>query len=313
MHRDQALGKLRRMAAVIQSGELPAAIRGLYVFGSFSRGALSPGDLDLILWYAEPDPKLLEECKHWVRERARNICEQVSNGHERFEKLLRQQLRKRGEKVDLIVTRDLDMWLDNFHDVPREEFRLIWSPQAPDIEKNLAALPVDTGAGRAERHQFASPKRIGTDRESVEQMTKMLDDGELVLTRMALETITPSVTGHYLASFEHWTRVMCLGRDTQKCLPYAMWWLQQQKAGAVRIDGTVVWGKDRTRRVQMGRLHLHQVGWYFGRLPRLKRQCLIPHIKRDQSNELLIFERGSNWKSSDYAKIEHWSAASPGL
>jgi hypothetical protein len=310
MNREEAAKKLRRMVQVIESGELPATILGLYVFGSYARGALAPNDLDLILCYGDPDPILLAECKRLTRRHARNICEEVSDGTERFERGLRKRLRKPGEKMDVILAPDLAHVCSTFTTIPRDEIRLIWSPTARDVEASLRALPVDADAARAPRHQFISPKRIQASRDSVEMVTEMLDAGELALEQMDIAVIAPVLKGAYLHRFEHWTRTGCLGRDAKKCLPYAVWWLQSEKAGDLMITQTEIHNKRWTRRAQVGRLHLGSLCWHFGRFPKMKRQCLIPFIKRSETNELLVFERGPNWKSSNYAKIEPWSPPS---
>jgi predicted nucleotidyltransferase len=46
MHRDKFTDKLVRIAESIESGTLPMDVRELYVFGSYSRGAIEPGDLE---------------------------------------------------------------------------------------------------------------------------------------------------------------------------------------------------------------------------------------------------------------------------
>lgn len=54
MKREQFTIKLVRMIEMIQSGTLPVRVREFYVFGSYSRGALEPGDLDVIVVHDAP-------------------------------------------------------------------------------------------------------------------------------------------------------------------------------------------------------------------------------------------------------------------
>jgi len=49
MHRDKFTAKLVRIVESIEAGKVSMDVRELYVFGSYSRGAVEPGDLDLII------------------------------------------------------------------------------------------------------------------------------------------------------------------------------------------------------------------------------------------------------------------------
>jgi len=58
MRREQFTDKLVRMIQTIQSGALPARVREFYVFGTYSRGALHPGDLDVVVVHDDPGQPL---------------------------------------------------------------------------------------------------------------------------------------------------------------------------------------------------------------------------------------------------------------
>ena len=45
MHRDKFTEKLSRIVETIETQALPVKVRSLYVFGSYARGAIEPGDL----------------------------------------------------------------------------------------------------------------------------------------------------------------------------------------------------------------------------------------------------------------------------
>ena len=86
-----------------------------------------------------------------------------------------------------------------------------------------------------------------------------------------------------------------MGKQALRALPYALWWIQTEQAGECIPNGTVLWNMRHNRRVQIGNLHLWEMLELFKHKESQLRQCLIPHIKRNATNELLVFERGPNW------------------
>jgi len=77
MHRDKFTTKLVRIVESIESGKLPMDVRELYVFGSYSRGAIQPGDLDLIIVHGPGRQKIDEQVDKALQKSHPNILEQV--------------------------------------------------------------------------------------------------------------------------------------------------------------------------------------------------------------------------------------------
>ena len=62
MDRQNATLKIERIINAIEAEKFPTKVRELYVFGSYARGAINPGDIDLILIH-DPAPELLKRLK----------------------------------------------------------------------------------------------------------------------------------------------------------------------------------------------------------------------------------------------------------
>ena len=89
MQRDKLTKKLDRIIATIERGETPRRVLELYVFGSYRRGALDCGDLDLIVIVEPWTDELIEEF-------GINACNPGTWG--RFDSAVRRSLVRRGEK-----------------------------------------------------------------------------------------------------------------------------------------------------------------------------------------------------------------------
>ena len=301
--REQRQILLERLITDVCSRNLPIEVHAVYVFGSFARGALESNDLDVVIVHApyenEEQEKERKEAIEWDGWRK---AAQIARRHLTA---TRRRLVKPGEKVDLLFGTSLQDACRSMLFKP-EDMKLVWSMATPNVKENLTAIVVNPAAGRFERTEFISPRRIGDRREVVEEVTMMLKRKELLLERVPLEEFVVKLTANYQRRLDWWNERQAMGRDALKCLPYGLQWMQSQRAGEVYVDGPTLHSKGWTRRVQMGRLSLWKMRWYFGRFREMKRQCLIPQMKRSELNELLVFERGPEWKKCDDAKIEPW-------
>jgi hypothetical protein len=283
--------KIERIIGTIERGETPVAVRELYLFGSYVRGALEPGDLDIVVVHERPSQELLEQYREELFRTRTSWFDDVFEPGFRFQSKMRSALKRRGEKIDLILTVNAEQVRKSVG-VPETEFLCVWTHQRRQWRNVLGSIRLDPAAGRAERNQFVSPKRIRSSREAVQHITDMLERKILVVYREPLTGITVQLNSEY----QHWldwsTRCKAIGKQSLKCLPYALHWLQRQRAGEVHINGPELVNTRRTRRVQIGNLHLYEMLWFFENVPTMKQQCLIPHIKRGEANEWFIFERG---------------------
>ena len=294
MHREQLTAKLVRMIETIHAQRLPARVREFYVFGSYARGALEPGDLDVVVVHDRPPKSYEESLAHLFR--GKGTIEQIFKSAARFRGDMGRALRKPGEKVDILLVNRLDEILGPKSKLKREELVLLWSVDDPDYRSKLNAIRLDPAAGRAPRNHIISLKRLNDDLATMDQAVEMVEREELVLSRFPLESIDCCLNRHHAHWLAWWTQCKVMGKESLRLLPYAMGWFQERRQQAEVPDSQcIVWSKSRTHRVHLGRPSL---GWMIGAFQassKVKRQCLIPHIKTGQSNELLVFERGKNW------------------
>jgi predicted nucleotidyltransferase len=300
MKRDECSKKLIRMIEAIQSGSLPARVREFYVFGSYSRGALEPGDVDVVIVHDRPPRAYEEAIKRYFKQKGYSLMERLVKASAKINAAMRRPLRKPGEKVQIILTQELEDVLGEHSKIKREDLMLLWSETDQDYRSKLEAIRPDPGAGRAPRDHLVNLKRMRDSVFAMEYTVEMVRKEELVLTRMPIERIDCRLNDHHARRLAVWTQMKVMGKDSMTLLPYAMSWLQHHRQVSEWPDSQcVVWSKSGTHRVHLGRPSL---GWMLDILqvfPKVRRQCLIPHIKRGQTNELLVFERGSNWSNEE--------------
>lgn len=292
--------KLVRMVHNIEAGQLPAQVRELYVFGSFARGALVPNDLDLVVIHDDPPQAMMDQLKAEAQRTARTYFEELCGPERRFQARMRGCFRKPGECMDILLGKSLEEVLRLHSRIKREDLVLLWSANDRDWLPKLTAVRPNAAAGAAARKQFISPKRAQCDAEQVEKITDMLENRELHLERILISNIDPRLKPGLQQWYVHWCACGLLGKKAQEVAPFALSWLQSHGVKDVKPGGPCEF-YDRTRhyRVQIGRLHLYEMVWSFRRFKSLKSQCLVPHIKRGQVNELLVFRRGPRWAKAE--------------
>ena len=130
----------------------------------------------------------------------------------------------------------------------------------------------------------------------MEKAVRWVKEGVLVLTRVPIDTIDLQLNAYHTRWLEHWCKCQVLGRKSMELLPYAIWWLQQNRQRSQAPQQTGVWSESWTHRVELGKPSLEKMMRTFTERPSVKRQCLIPHFRAREPNELLVFERGPNWR-----------------
>lgn len=110
MDRRNATRQIERIIHAIEAEKFPTKVRELYVFGSYARGALDPGDIDLILIH-DPAPELLKRLEseivkkyginfmHWPRGQLPET---------KFESMMRRVMRRPGEKMDIVLSTSIE-------------------------------------------------------------------------------------------------------------------------------------------------------------------------------------------------------------
>ena len=89
MKREQFTEKLIRMIETIKSGTLPVRVSEFYVFGSYARGALQPGDLDILVLHDKPSRTYLEALLEEAKEAGYSGTQGVFRAGRRFEAAMR--------------------------------------------------------------------------------------------------------------------------------------------------------------------------------------------------------------------------------
>jgi predicted nucleotidyltransferase len=134
----------RRLLTVVEraaaGGELCELVTEIFVFGSYARGALKPGDLDVSVTYAITE----EESRNWVAA--------LFAGRDRTLEL-RHALRGNWRSVEMQFNNVDELRLAGFEPV------LVWCRGEPIevAQERLAAIPEDAAAGAAARDPVIEP------------------------------------------------------------------------------------------------------------------------------------------------------------
>jgi hypothetical protein len=300
MNREQFTKKLVRVIETIESGALPARVREFYVFGSYSRGALEPGDLDVIVIHDRPPRDYEEALLRHFQEKGYSVTEQIFKAADKLRADMCRPLRRPGEKIQILLAQKLDELVGEGSKIKHDDLILLWSEADQDYRPRLESIRPDSEAGRASRDHIIELKRLYDTISTMERTVELIRKEELVLTRIAINSIDCQLSAYHSHWLAWWTQCKIMGKDSMKLLPYAMWWLQRHRQQSGLPDSQcVVWSKTGTHRVHLGRPSL---GWMIGEFhcsSKVKRQCLIPHLKTGQPNELLVFERGKKWSQPD--------------
>jgi predicted nucleotidyltransferase len=301
MKREAATKKLVRMLEAIESGQVPVNVREFYVFGSYARGSLEPNDLDLLLFY-DGGEALNKRIAAELEAKGHAISDIIQKGARRFQAEVRRSLCRPGQRIDLTIRPHDPSGPNKFENEHIQHGKvLLWSQEDRNWRAKLAAILPNPAAGRFERGHFFPLRRLNASLAEMEAVTELLSSGQLVLTRIPVGQIDPKVSARHQHWIDHWSRANRCGKETRKLVPYAFWWLERHrqrfdgKKPGCWMDATSV--STGAYRVLMGSPSLHGMQAALQRAG-TKQVCLIPHLKRAGPNELLVFERGPNWRHS---------------
>jgi hypothetical protein len=192
----------------------------------------------------------------------------------------------------------------NIEKAPRA---MIWSKSDRSWRAKIAAIKVDPKAGRHPRHHFADIKRFSCDLSMMVNVSEAITGGFLKLTKIDAATVEPRLNPIYQRWQDHWVHCEVMGKNSLKLLQYGMWWMQQQRGQNVTPPypphQCVMTSEDGNYAVYFGSPPLHAVYELLRETNRRARICLIPHFKRDQVNELFIFQRGQRRDKKELESI----------
>jgi predicted nucleotidyltransferase len=301
MKREAATQKLVRMLEAIESGQVPVNVREFYVFGSYARGSLEPHDLDLLLFYDGAEA-LNRRIAAELKAGGYATFDIIQKSARRFQAEVRRSLCRPGERIDLAICPHDPSGPNKFGtEHIQQGMVLLWSQEDHNWRVKLAAIAPNPTAGRFEPGHFFPLRRLNASLAEMEAVTELLASGQLVLTRIPVSQIDPKVSTRHQHWIDHWSKANCLGKETCKLLPYALWWLERHRQRLEREKpnwsisaGSISIG---AYRVLMGFPSLHGMQAALQRAS-TKQVCLIPRFKKAGLNELLVFERGPNWRHS---------------
>lgn len=290
MKREALTKKLERIVHTIQSGNTPTPVRNLWVYGSYARGALNCGDLDLAIVYDYPSKKLIEEkagLLPWPL------------GLRRFEHLIRDSLVKRGERIEIVMhSSEEDLLLLFFKRVPISDAILVWSEEHTNWEETISSIKPNPNAGRFDRPYPINLKRTGTSRSVMEEVLFLVEQQRLNMQTVDMNSIQLRLTIPQKTNLARWRSLgRGCGRDTLKILPYAYDWLNREKQHFPEFSFlmTKIISDSETHLVHLGKIDFFYVRRWMYNQAKARKLCLIPHLQKKSKNPLFVFTRGSRW------------------
>jgi predicted nucleotidyltransferase len=298
MRRERLTKKLQRILRTIESGNTPTPVRKLWVFGSYARGALDCGDLDLAIVVDQPSQEWLD--------RNIGLFDYDLKRMEKFEQLVRNALRKRGERVEIVIRTKDNFIQDFFKSVPINDAMLIWSEDEPDWQAKIKSIKPIPSAGRYIRPYPIDLKRTGTSRDVMEQVLWLIQEKRLTMETIDMNDVEPRLSQHQSTMLEQWRSSRCYGKDTLDVLAYAFDWMhsERQRFSGYLHSATEIISVSGTHLVHIGRIDFgYALGWLFDDKKAMK-LCLIPHLRKRSSNEMFVIERGSRWTGNLLADLK---------
>lgn len=243
-------------------------IEKLWVVGSYSRGALTCGDLDLVFSYT---------------------CEDRNNAYTKdivkgfFGRVLKTSFYYGNPEV-------------NSSGVPFPDAVEIWSGPGCDWMKAIESIIPDPSAGRAYRPSDDIPLRpaqLNTNFDRIDEVLQMLSDGLLESEFIPLSTdlLEPLTDGHPLSRFTS-EGSRTFGSDTKKILPAIARVLENHD----HFDHLNI--RDRSEfkcggtKVLLGRPYIPNA-YVFDDIS-VKQVAMIPHLSKNGPNGVWMLRRGPN-------------------
>lgn len=303
--RDRATKILSRILATIDGGGVPVGINEVWVFGSYARGALEPGDIDLIIVHEKMSDALEKELEQQPGGNYPNYVAYLCRASTRYASMIKKPLRRPGEPVDMLLGPTLKKALTGFSTVQDSHRVLLWTPEHRDWRTVLASITPDPSATRAERREFIPCKRAGCSLEEMQRLTAWIDKGAVTVKRIQPPEWPVELSQSGQEQIELLRSLRYFGKTAQECLPLGAWWLEQHGCkwiGGERgeLNNMKPWPslKRPTLRVTFGALHPGRIAWFLDQ-PKTETAAHVLHFKKSEPRELLEFRRGPAWAEFD--------------
>ncbi len=298
MQRERATRMLERICQQIDSGDTPVSFHGLWVFGSYARGATSPGDLDIVVLHGSADRARARKWKSEARQKSLNYIDYLCYPQRKLQALVGTTLRRPGESIDILTGKSFKDIEDSFT-ITKKDCTFLWSPSDRDWRTKLAGIRVDTAAKSFEHGLFMKPKAARCDWDSMEHLTEMLRQEVLVVSKIGLGDVEapPTLSAwpeHVRSSLELASRYA--GKKRRECLPFAFQWLiDQGEAGIYDFDNEVR-SDDGQFKVLIGNLYPYWISRTLCDDEYVSALAHILHFRRGTPREILVFRRGPRWR-----------------
>jgi predicted nucleotidyltransferase len=303
MKHEEHTKRLRQMLTALCTTSFRAIPLELYVFGSYARGALNPGDLDLFLVY-EPPPTFEAECKEY-REKYGFVEGRRRGGVEgEYKREFNRIFKKRGKDITYDFRGHRIKSIRNNEDglLLFDDFVLLWSRDDQDWESKLQSIKINPNAGRAYRNHFFDLDRLKCTLETHDRILEAIEKKELVLTKVPVEDKTVPV----LSNAEHNRLIKihgCEWRRTSdavvRIMKYGFSWFESEKQVSWRHSSDNIWVCESKTHAILLNTPIRYIWWVLRRCETTQKACWIPVIKARQENVMLIFERGPNWTTEN--------------
>lgn len=264
--REVVTGVLVRAVERATSDPVYAFVEEIQVFGSYSRGALDCGDLDVIVIVN----------RHLEEDRESRL-ERFWAGRQDPTRKAARKLFGNKVRVDLMIAgnRDYVGLPEDFNPV------VVWSrKEFPDVRERLSTITENPAEGRFARNHFVSVKRTYGSRDEMEEVMTLVESGKLKLKVVPF----PSVV--WWSEHDHPPTYDRVGKEALKLIPAGCWWLNQYTGSKDihydRLELSVEGIEELI--VLMGKVSLYQMQCHLLRHPD-GAVCLIPYL-----------ERGLRWK-----------------
>jgi hypothetical protein len=266
---------------------------------------LHSGDLDLIVIHEAIPKEMLDRwCRHYEDEEFYSEMEAWRKATNRCMSALSRAIRKPGEKIDLLFGTELETRVRGL--MGRADAKLLWSVEDRDWRSKLDAITPDATAATAPRDHLLSLKRLNTARDTMELLVDAIQHEELQLARLPVESLDTKLNRDNAQYLERLLEVGRVGKQSAKLLPYVFAWLQscRQRIDDVDTHELSAWSKTGTHLIEFGKPNLWHAVWYMRKSKKLKRVAFLAHLKKDEPNDILIFERGKNWATEQMEERE---------
>ena len=233
MKHEQYTKKLRRILTTLNTESFKAIPRALYVFGSYSRGAPEPGDLDLLFVYDLPADHE-KEAEFWSL-----FCDAKTFKREFVMQYVREfnaKLLRRGEQNHIMYDeggRLLESIRAGGWMMDEEDLVLLWSDEDRDWEPKLDAIKVNPKAGRAPRNHFCELNRLVCGNGTMFVVMEMLRQKVLKMKKIPVDLKNDSPPMLHEPEHQRWLRFNERSQARPRVkhaqiLRYGLWWLERE-------------------------------------------------------------------------------------